>query len=308
MIIFLLLIIMNDFMLRVLQMLFVSFISLDSAALALTKALLIYQQTMLFSFFAACFVNFCWLWLCRIYVCSLRRLFSSNSEGQKQDNWFFTLQYQRLPTLPYLLSLSQSLFFSVHRELHRAGPGRSGRSPAGLVPTAPRQRQAEQHRESCSQFCIKWGSNVHLHHRKQTHIHTQYHKCCTFTFIYCVFSSTFKHGPMIIGTNNAAATAALNFHKDQQIQSYYVLKCVLSWWQNNTSNILSSRKAVLLNREMVTICTYFNLKCTFNGRKITRSTIRLISSPTSYASFVCNIFIISFWFIWKKKNPLCFFH
>lgn len=50
---------MNDFMLRVLQMLFVSFISLDSAALALTKALLIYQQTMLFSFFAACFVNFC---------------------------------------------------------------------------------------------------------------------------------------------------------------------------------------------------------------------------------------------------------
>lgn len=39
-------------------MLFVSFTSLDSAALALTKALLIYQQTMLFSFFAACFCEF----------------------------------------------------------------------------------------------------------------------------------------------------------------------------------------------------------------------------------------------------------
>lgn len=62
----------------------------------------------------------------------------------------------------YLLSLSPSLFFSVYRELHRAGPGRSGRSPAGLVPTAPRQRQAEQHGESCSQFCIKWGSNIYL--------------------------------------------------------------------------------------------------------------------------------------------------
>jgi len=46
---FLLLLIMKDFMQRVLQILFVSFTSFDSAALALTKALLIYQQTMLFS-------------------------------------------------------------------------------------------------------------------------------------------------------------------------------------------------------------------------------------------------------------------
>lgn len=145
--------------------------------------------------------------------------------------------------------------------------------------------------EALTSICITESSLLYTHNTiNALHLH-----------LYIVFYSTFKHGPMIIGTNK---TAALNFHKDQQIQRYYVLKCVLYWWQNNTCSILSSQKAVLLNCEMVTICTHFTLKCTFNGRKMTRSTIRLISSPTSYASFVCNIFIICFWFIWGEKPSL----
>lgn len=135
----------------------------QSAALTLTKALLIYQQTMLLFFFLCCLLCEFLLTLITSDLClQSPQAFLVKFRRAKAGRLVLHSLIQCLPTLPYLLSLSLSLFFSVHRELHRAGPGRSGRSPAGLVPTAPRQQQAEQHRESCHQFCIKWGSNIYL--------------------------------------------------------------------------------------------------------------------------------------------------
>ncbi len=135
----------------------------QSGALALTKALLIYQQTILLILFLCCLLCEFLLTLIMSDLClQSPQAFLVKFRRAKAGR---LVLYSLIPTAantPSSPSLSPSLFFSVHRELHRAGPGRSGRSPPGLVPTAPRQRQAEQHGESCSQFCVKWGSNIYL--------------------------------------------------------------------------------------------------------------------------------------------------
>lgn len=130
----------------------------SSLQLHLTKVLLIYQHTLR----SASFVSFCRcadFWLRLIYICSVHRFCFFSSEGWNHDAVDSSVfLYQHLATLSYQpFSQFLSLCSSFHRELHRAGPGRSGWSPAGLVSAAPRQREAEQHRESCCQLCFKWG-------------------------------------------------------------------------------------------------------------------------------------------------------
>ncbi len=155
---------MNGFILRLLLMPFVSFTSpwavwssrFNKGFIDLSTDYTAHSLSLLLALWISADFDYVW------FMSAVSAGFSCQiQKGKSRTIGSLLFNTNGLPTLPHLLSLSPSLFFSVHRELHRAGPGRSGRSPPGLVPTAPRQRQAEQHGESCSQFCVKWGSNIY---------------------------------------------------------------------------------------------------------------------------------------------------